>query len=118
MEIKILNGDVIKINLKKYLVENNYSKSKFQSKIKQRLKQQYPLENIYEEVFIPIERFYIDFFIPSRSIVIECQGRQHSKHIKFFHKTKIEFHKQQNTDRRKKEWCLLNNFRLIEIYDN
>lgn len=117
MEIKLLNGNTTKINLKKYLVENNYSKSKFQAKIKQRLKQQYSLENIYEEVFIPIERFYIDFFIPSRSIVIECQGRQHNKHIKFFHKTKIEFHKQQNTDRRKREWCLLNNFRLIEIYD-
>lgn len=118
MEIKLLNGGTTKINLKKYLLKDTYQKSKFQTKIRQRLKEQYPLENIYEEVFVPEERFYIDFFIPSRGIIIECQGRQHAEHIKFFHKTVADFHQQQDTDRRKREFCELNNFLLIEIYDN
>ena len=118
MEILLLNGDTAKINLKKYQLKETYQKSKFQTRIGEQLKEEYPLDNIYSEVYIPVEKFYLDFFIPSRSIVIESNGRQHNEHIKFFHKTKIDFHKQQDTDRRKREWCKLNNFLLLEIYDN
>jgi very-short-patch-repair endonuclease len=116
MILKLLNGSHTKINLKKYLSDKNFSRSKFQKSIKIRLLQQYPDDNIFEEVYVPVEKFYLDFFIPSRFMVIECQGRQHVEHVKFFHRTKIDFNKQQERDGRKREWCKLNNFKLVEIY--
>ena len=101
MIIKLLNGDTTKINLKKYLLKETYQKSKFQTRIKEQLKEEYPSDNIYEEVYIKGEKFYLDFFIPSRGLVVEVQGRQHELHIKFFHKTKIDFNNQKNRDERK-----------------
>ncbi len=119
MEFKLLNGDIAKINLKKYLIDKNgFCKSKFQKNIRDKLIKEYPLEIICEEIFIPIEKFYLDFFLPNRKIVIEVNGRQHSKHIKFFHKTIAAFNEQKIRDQRKREWCKLNNFKLVEInYD-
>jgi len=117
MIVKLLNGSCTKINLKKYLSDKSFSKSRFQKSVKEQLSRQYPDDNIFEEVYVPVEKFYLDFFIPSRFMVIECQGRQHNEHVKFFHRTKTDFNKQKERDGRKKEWCALNNFRLIEIYD-
>jgi hypothetical protein len=118
MLIKLLNGSSININLKKYVVDRNgFSKSKFQKKIRDKLIKQHPLEIICEELYVPVEKFYLDFFLPGLSLVIEANGHQHQFHTRFFHKTKIDFHKQQDTDRRKKEWCLLNNFKFVAIYD-
>lgn len=116
--IKIYNGSEININLKKYLWKDTYQRSKFQTRIKEQLKKEYAYDNIYEEIYIPIEKFYLDLFIPSRFLVIEVQGHQHLNHIKFFHKTRIDFNNQINRDERKSNFCLRNNFKLIEIYDN
>ena len=117
MIVKLVNGGITKINLKKYLLKDTYQKSKFQTKIGEELKKEYPLENIYQEVYIPGEKFYLDFFIPSRYLVVEVQGKQHELHTRFFHKTKIDFNNQKNRDLRKMEWCILNGFKLVEIYD-
>jgi len=117
MIVKIYDGSEININLKKYLLKETYQRSKFQTRIKEQLKEEYPSDNIYEEVYIPIEKFYLDLFIPSRQLVIEIQGKQHSMHIKFFHKTKIDFNNQKNRDERKINFCLLNNFKFVAVYD-
>jgi len=116
MIVKTLNNDYIRISLKNKLF-NNKSKSKFQTEIGLKLLQKYPFDNIFQEVWIPSERFYLDFFIPNINLVIECHGRQHIQHIKFFHKTKSEFNKQKLIDINKRKWCEINNFKLMEIYD-
>ncbi len=121
MKIKLLDGTTTNLVLHKYKVKHNGRKqgSKFQTKIWEQLKREFPNDNIFEEVFIPKERFVLDFFIPSIKIVIECQGRQHKEHVKFFHTTKKDFHNQIDRDLRKKEWCNINGFKLIEIdYDS
>jgi len=116
MIIKLLNGLDIKINLKNYLVKkDDMCKSKFQKSIRDQLIEKYPNDNIFEEVYIPIEKFYLDFFLPSLSLVIEVNGEQHSKRIKFFHRTQIDFNSQIERDNRKKDFCKLNNFRMVEI---
>lgn len=116
MKIFILNGESVALRLKgKHL--RSRSRSRFQHKIGQQLLHQYPHDPIFEEVFIPVENLIFDFFIPAVNLVVECNGRQHSQHIKFFHHTKQQFHQQQERDRRKKELCELNGFRLIEVYD-
>lgn len=118
MEIKLLNGKTAKLNLRgRYLRNQSGSKSRFQFDIGQELRNRYPNDIIFEEVPIPGENLVLDFFIPSLRLVVECHGRQHSEHVKFFHVTKKKFHDQQSRDARKKEWCQLNDFKLIEIFD-
>lgn len=116
MEFLISNGKTVKLKLKKKHLRSK-SPSQFQHNIGQQLKKQYPHDQIFEEVFIPIENLVFDFFIPSLYLVIECMGIQHSQHIKFFHKTKQQFHQQQERDQRKKDLCEINGFKMLEIYD-
>ncbi len=119
MEIKLLNGKTINLKLKKYKFDSKKkSRSKFQRGVGLQLKEEFPHDIIFEEVIIPEENFVLDFFIPTAKIVVECQGRQHKKHVIFFHNSKKDFHNQLDRDSRKREWCELNRFRLIEIdYD-
>lgn len=79
------------------------------------LRKLYPTEQILEEVPIPNLNLFVDFYLPFRKIVVECQGEQHSKFIPHFHKTKIGFAKSKARDKRKKEWCQINNIRIVEL---
>ncbi len=118
MDVHLLNGKIIRLRLrnKRFRVDGK-SKSKFQYRIGIQLTEQYPHDVIFEEVRIPGDGFILDFFIPSLGLVVECHGKQHIKHIKYFHKTKIDFHKQQDVDQKKRDFCEINGFRLLEIYD-
>lgn len=102
MEVKLLKGGTAKLRLRnKHIRNKEKSKSQFQYEIGQQLVKQYPHDIIFEEVIIPGDRFIIDFFIPSLRMVIECHGLQHTRHIKYFHKTKRDFHNQQDVDKKK-----------------
>lgn len=63
-----------------------------------------------------------DFYLPNYNLLIEYQGEQHEKYIKGFHKSKKDFEKQVEHDRRKREYAQINNINLLEIwywdYDN
>jgi very-short-patch-repair endonuclease len=74
------------------------------------LSQQYPYDQIFEEVYVLGENLYLDFFIPSLKLVVEVNGRQHETFVPHFHGTKRDFILQQQRDRRKAEWCLKNGF--------
>lgn len=58
-------------------------------------------------------KFRYDFYLPKHKICIECNGAQHYYHIPYFHKTRSEFLKAQERDRRKISYCLAHN---IELY--
>lgn len=117
MEIKLLRGGMARLRLNdKRLRVKEKSKSKFQYEVGQQLAAKYPHDLIFEEVQIIGDGLILDFFIPSMRLVVECHGRQHTEHVKHFHKTKRDFHNQQDRDSKKKEWCKLNNFKLIEIF--
>jgi hypothetical protein len=85
------------------------------------LKELFPLDTIYEEVSLPgsatskNKTLYADFYLRSRSMIVEVQGEQHSEHIPFFHKTKANFFKGQMRDRVKQDWCEMNGITLIEL---
>ena len=115
MEVKLTNGKIIRLRLSGKRIDYEPSKSEFQTKIKHKLITQYPNDLIFEEVYIPGENLILDFFIPSLKLVIECQGKQHYEYISFFHKTKRDFYRHQDRDLKKRAWCQLNNFKLIEI---
>lgn len=63
-----------------------------------------------------------DFYLPQYNLLIEYQGEQHEKFIKWFHGTKKNFEKQQEHDRRKQEYADNHNIKLLSIwyydYDN
>lgn len=83
----------------------------------------FPLASIIEEAEIKLLSAYsnpifFDFFIPVSRLFIEVQGQQHYTYSSFFHKNKRAFHKHLMRDRNKKEWCELNDYRLLELrYD-
>ena len=70
---------------------------------------------LLEEFPIPDERLYIDFYMPNNSIAFEFHGEQHDTFNKFFHGNKDGFKKSKSRDVRKKQWCELNNIRLVKI---
>ena len=92
------------------------SKSKLQYECGQKLKQLFPFHVILEEIAIPRERLFIDFFIPTLRIAVEVHGVQHDKFVKHFHGSKAGFKASQERDSRKKEWCRVNNIELYEVY--
>lgn len=73
---------------------------------------QYVIQN--ENIFCENKCFKVDFYIPSRNIVIEYNGIQHYKEIGFFGGDKV-FEKQQERDMALRQYCKEHNIRLIEI---
>lgn len=60
-------------------------------------------------------KFRYDFYLPFYNILIEVDGEQHFKQIKKFQKTRTDFLKQQENDRRKNSYALANKITLIRI---
>lgn len=57
-----------------------------------------------------------DFYLPRFNLLIEFQGIQHEKFTEWFHESKEDFKKQKEHDRRKRQYCLDNNIKLLEIW--
>ena len=57
-----------------------------------------------------------DFYLPRYNLLIEYQGIQHEQYTPGLHKSYDDFLKQQEHDKRKKEYCLNNNIKLLEIW--
>jgi len=57
----------------------------------------------------------LDFFLPMRNVCIEVNGEQHYKFISHFHGDKLGFMRAKTNDKRKREWCQLNNLRVVEL---
>lgn len=57
-----------------------------------------------------------DFYLPQYNLLIEYQGEQHERYIPGFHKSKKDFEKQQEHDRRKREYAHINNINLLQIW--
>lgn len=57
-----------------------------------------------------------DFYLPQYNLLIEYQGEQHERYIHGFHKSKKDFEKQLEHDRRKHEYAKNNNINLLVIW--
>ena len=57
-----------------------------------------------------------DFYLPKLNLLIEYHGMQHEKYIKGFHKSKKDFEKQIEHDRRKCEYAQIHNINLLIIW--
>jgi len=114
-----LDGYEYKISLASLTTKSNLNnKSNFHLLARDLLKQNYPTLQILEEIPIQIrksETLYMDFFIPLTKKCIEVHGEQHYEFTPFYHRTKLDFFKQQKRDREKQEWCHINNITYIEL---
>jgi hypothetical protein len=82
------------------------------------LKTLFPTQKILEEVPLAGTNLKADFYLPLQNIMIEVQGEQHFNYNPFFHGSKMGFIKGQQNDDLKKQWCKLNNVRLVELPQN
>lgn len=103
-------------------------KSSLHVKARILLKEVFPYDRILEEVTLVgtsggIHRarrgvLRADFFIPNRNLIIEVHGEQHFKFNGFFFKDKLSFYRAKARDKDKKEWCRINEIKIIEFnYD-
>jgi hypothetical protein len=57
-----------------------------------------------------------DFYLEQYNLLIEFQGEQHEKYIPRFHMSIKDFEKQQEHDKRKREYAQKHNIKLLEIW--
>lgn len=118
MKFKTTSGKIIGVDLRpsKWPRRDEDScKSHFQWRIGQLIDELYPGEIVLEEFYIPGEGIYVDFFLPRKMLAVEADGSQHEAFSLFFHRTKENFLKAQARDKRKENWCEINNIKLIRV---
>lgn len=99
-------------------------RSKLHTKAKQLLDELFPHDRVLEEVSLPGTRttknsmLRADLFVPNRNLIVEVHGQQHFKFNKFHFKDKLSFFRAQARDRKKSEWCEVNEIRFIEFNYN
>jgi very-short-patch-repair endonuclease len=69
------------------------------------------VHNIY------LDDYEVDFYIPKYNFLIEYQGEQHEKYVVGnFHRSEKDFIRQQEHDKRKREYAKLNDYNLLEVW--
>ena len=104
---------------------NSSSRSSLHLKAKDLLDEMFPYDRILEELSLVGSRtsrrrgtLRADFFIPNRMLLIEVHGEQHHKFNNFFFADKLSFYKAKARDSDKREWCEINDIKLVEFnYD-
>lgn len=106
-------------NSNKYRIDwDKKSRSKIQFKVKQFLRPYWENHVVYEEFTIPQTRLSLDIVNETRKVVVEIQGQQHEKYNKWMHgNSRAKFRRQIHRDLKKAEWCEVNGFVLVEIYE-
>jgi len=118
MKFKTLSGSQRRVqNIRKYLIDwEGESKSNFQFRAKKFLKKYWLNHVVFEELPVAGTRLSLDFYNANEKIAVEVQGEQHTKFVKFFHGTKANYIDQLRRDVQKREFCVINDIKLIEIY--
>ena len=120
MKFKTLTGSTRKIiGIQKYNIDwESGSKSKFQKRVKDFLKDYWSRHVVFEEFPVAGTRMTFDFYNANEKIAIEVQGGQHTKYVPFFHGNyENNYLMQLKRDHQKHDFCELNDIKLVEIYE-
>jgi hypothetical protein len=118
MNVVDLSGRAHKINLYSYTGKPSNNKSQYHLKARKLLKEMFPTHPILEEIHVPGERLFLDFFLPLKRLVVEVHGAQHYELNNHFHANKLEFFKSKTRDSNKIRWCEINNIDIVTLpYD-
>jgi len=120
MKVVGLNGREYNLDTKKYLISTRIRRSFYHLQARELIVELFHPYQVLEEVTLPgssmkRSKLALDFLIPSCTIGIEVHGEQHFKYTPFFHKSKAGFAQAKKRDLDKKEWCRINDIKLIEL---
>jgi hypothetical protein len=120
MKLYNLYGKIVNKNVSSYLIDwDSPSRSKIQFNTKQFLKAFWKNHIVYEEFPVFGSRLKVDILNATRKIAVEVHGSQHSEYNKFFHgESRLNYLKSIKRDVAKEKWLVVNDFTLVEIYDN
>lgn len=120
MKLYNVYGKVVSKNVSQYLIKwEASSRSKVQFNTKQFLKKYWKNHIVYEEFPVFGSRLKVDIVNATLKIAVEVHGKQHSAYNKFFHgDSRLNYLKSIKRDVAKERWLSLNEFHLIEIYEN
>ena len=121
MRFKTLAGITRKISkAHKYRIDwEAPSRSKIQFRVKKLLQKIWEPHVVFEGFPVAGTRMSLDFYNANKNIAIEVQGKQHNKYVPFFHgDNKINFISQVKRDFEKREFCKLNDIKLVEIFED
>lgn len=91
-------------------------RSGLHSRVRAFLRTVYPVDRIMEEVGLPGSNgLRVDFYLPLRQLAVEAHGEQHYRFVMHFHNTMMGFLQSKERDQKKREWCALNDVRLVEL---
>jgi hypothetical protein len=91
-------------------------RSGFEAEVYEKLVYKFPYDIILYEWHVPgNNRLSLDFFLPHRSLALECDGSHHHTYNKFFQTSPKALITQKTNDNLKDEFCKLNNIKLIRL---
>ena len=119
MRLRNIRGKLVNRAVEKKRIKwEKKSRSILQTKVKEILAELWAHDIVYEEFPVFGTKLSVDFYNASKGIVIEVQGRQHTKFVKHFHNDSIwNFEDQLRRDRSKRRFCEINDITLIEILE-
>ncbi len=118
MKIIGLDGRTYTWKLQGYvpLLNDDRPRSALHKAAKELLYNIYPLDRILEEVHLPGSgELYVDFFIPTRKLMVEVNGEQHYRFIQYFHQDLIGFLDSKKRDKKKRDWAEINTLQIVEL---
>jgi hypothetical protein len=105
-------------NINRYIINwDKPSRSKFQTNVKNYLRQYWSQNVVFEEMPIVGTRMTLDMYNANKKIAIEVQGRQHQTFVKHFHGNLLNFKYQLDRDNNKETFCTKNGITLVTIFD-
>jgi len=96
-------------------LENETKKSSHHLRARNLLKRLLGSVRIMEEVPLPGTKLRLDFYIHLLGLAVEVHGEQHYAYSSFFHENAWGYLRSKGNDRLKKEWCRINDIKLIEF---
>jgi hypothetical protein len=119
MKFKNIFGKDVNKNINKYLVKwNEPCRSKVQFNIKKFFENYWKTHIVVEEFPVFGSRMKCDLINFTKKIAVETHGLQHDKFVKHFHRTRTGFKKSVKRDLQKYTWLEMNDFKVIEIFEN
>jgi hypothetical protein len=91
--------------------------SNFEDDIEELLNEAFPRCTILPQYSVKFggDQLFIDFFIPSMNLAIECQGEQHYKFVPHYHQSEEGFKSYLARDQAKRDWARKQKAILVEI---
>ena len=120
MRLLNINGKLVNKNVRKNLINwEGESRSKLQFKFKQFFYPYWKNHIVYEEFPVYGSMLKVDFLNATKKIAVEIQGHQHESFNRFFHgDSRLKYLESIKRDVKKTKWLEMNNFKILELYEN